>query len=70
MTSNALEFASRNCKQGLHPECHGTWTGLGFITRCSCLCHKKSDKALAGVVGPEANAVAVTSLSRGSSNEL
>lgn len=67
MTSNALEFASRNCKQGLHPECHGTWTGLGFITSCNCVCHKNKDKALAGVEGPEANAFTVTSSFGGSS---
>lgn len=61
MTSNALEFVSRNCKQGLHPECQGIWTGLGFITSCNCVCHKNKDKALAGVEGPEANAFTVTS---------
>ena len=63
----SLEFVSKYCKQGPHSKCHGTWMGLGFITSCNCVCHKKSDEALAGVEGPEANAFTITSSSRGSS---
>jgi hypothetical protein len=55
MTSNALEFVSRGCKQGLHPECHQSWMGLGFTANCNCVCHRKNAKELAGVESPEAS---------------
>jgi hypothetical protein len=59
MTSSALEFFSRNCKQELHQECYGGWTGLGIIATCNCRCHKKNGKELAVVESPETSTLTV-----------
>ncbi|MGH9981220.1 MAG: hypothetical protein ACRD6U_06680 [Nitrososphaeraceae archaeon] len=36
-----LEFNSKYCKNGIHPQCYGKWTGLGYEVICNCICHKK-----------------------------
>jgi hypothetical protein len=60
MQNYSFEFVTKYCKQGPHSECHGSWTGLGFIINCTCSCHRKKDKALAQVVDPEASALSIT----------
>jgi hypothetical protein len=38
LTKMFLEFISRECKGGLHEECHFRWEGLGFEIICACSC--------------------------------
>jgi hypothetical protein len=69
LTSNTLEFVSRSCKQGPHSKCHESWTGLGFIMTCNCICHRKNMGQLE-VVGPEDNAISINSSSKEAAKDL
>ena len=60
----ALEFRSRDCKREEHSQCHRSWTGLGFLATCCCICHRQKQKALVQVVGPGANATKITEPSK------
>jgi hypothetical protein len=39
ITSNSLDFLSRDCKSNKHHECIGRWDGLGLEIYCYCSCH-------------------------------
>jgi len=42
---------SRECKAGLHEECHFRWEGLGFEIICACSCsHRPKTIVSAGFV--------------------
>jgi hypothetical protein len=51
-------FISRECRHGLHQNCYGEWSGLGFKIVCCCECghFNKNDLASESVEGPLANA--------------
>src|SRR6476620_11165416 len=40
--SEVIDFLSKDCKNKVHQNCYGNWTGLGFKVNCCCLCHEKS----------------------------
>src|SRR6478672_12944435 len=40
--SEVIDFLSKDCKNKVHQNCYGIWTGLGFKVNCCCLCHKNS----------------------------
>jgi hypothetical protein len=61
MQTKKLEFISSFCKQGSHLQCHGSWTGLGFIINCNCSCHEQKQKAMVESTGPEASTLGVPS---------
>jgi hypothetical protein len=52
-----LNFRSKNCKNEIHRQCHGTWEGLGFQCQCECLCHKEKNKVAVGFRGPNSAAL-------------
>jgi hypothetical protein len=33
-----IRFTSRECKNGMHKDCHYAWHGLGLEFRCICEC--------------------------------
>jgi len=53
-----IDFKSKQCKAGLHENCHGRWDGLGLEVICSCECgHNKLGQALVQVEGHATNAI-------------
>jgi hypothetical protein len=51
-----IDFCSKDCKEKMHQECCGSWSGLNTNIICNCVCHSKKLGGLAEVVEPEANA--------------
>lgn len=38
------DFISRECKEGIHLCCHGSWEGLQIHVNCSCSCHSRTSE--------------------------
>jgi hypothetical protein len=47
--NDLIEIMASNCKGSTgsrHSICPGTWEGLGFIVKCTCVCHSKKNQAM------------------------
>jgi hypothetical protein len=56
MTSNVIEFISKDCKNRNHLFCYGIWAGLGIEVICECRCHKIKNNAAIGFGRPDSAA--------------
>jgi hypothetical protein len=53
-----IDFISKQCKRGLHENCHAKWQGLGLEVICCCECrHNKLGQALVAVEDHATNAI-------------
>jgi hypothetical protein len=61
-------FVSRECKNGIHENCHEIWKGLGFHIVCSCD-HHKNKRTSELVAEPLADAIVSRSFQEPTQND-